>query len=55
MQEAYHHQVGRMFRNVFLHITVVIAAFMVISPFLWMLSTSFKPAQDIFLNTPKFI
>ncbi len=55
MKGYYFYELRKMLKNVLLHITVIIVAFLVVAPFLWMLSTSLKPSRDIFLNTPKFI
>ena len=43
---------GRKLITVFL--VVLVCAF-ALFPFLWMISTSFKPAEEVYTNTPAFI
>lgn len=50
---VYH--VNKAVKNTALHLIAVLSAFLIVAPFLWMLSTSLKPSSDIFLETPKFI
>ncbi|MBW2121181.1 MAG: carbohydrate ABC transporter permease [Deltaproteobacteria bacterium] len=49
------HRGTRTLRDLLLHATVILVAFVIIFPFLWMLSTSFKPLADVFRSPPKWI
>ena len=48
-------QKKELWRSIVLHAVIIVIAFIVLFPFLWMLSTSLKPLQDVFRSPPKWI
>lgn len=42
-------------RKIITVLLVVLVCAFALFPFLWMISTSFKPAEEVYTNTPAFI
>lgn len=43
------------FRSIFVHVVIMLLAFIMIYPLLWMLASSFKNTSDIFVNSHRLI